>query len=252
MAFSFEHVSSGLPSLSSSLGKECLLQWHLDDSSLHVSTYRIFGPLSRSSKGEDYELLIRDFVASSAFRSQVIATGSCRIPVSIETTPLRTSVMSMSFFERLKGSDVVSSAGNIRGCFEESYEGILVNDLLRDMVINPDSENNYLFSSQDKEQLIYCIFRMLVIGGGGLCQPDTDLTRYLDLTKAIYKDILTICKSSQTNEVEIISKAFHLNSVAGVELYPKAPDNSCNSTIIVIDSIQKNVTVLQHAMNKFW
>jgi dihydroorotase len=90
------------------------------------------------------------------------------------------------------------------------------------------------------------------VGGGGLCQPDTNFDRYMDTTKAMYKELMTICKSSQTNEVEIISKSFKINNVEGLELYPKNPDNDSNSTILICDSIQKTITVLKHSMNKFW
>ena len=68
----------------------------------------------------------------------------------------------------------------------------------------------------------------------------------------MYKDLVTICKSSQTNEVEIVSRSFKVRSVAGLELYPKNSGSEVNSTILICDSLQKTITVVQHSMNKFW
>ena len=163
--YSFEYDRSSLPALETKSAKECLLQWNLDTSSLHVSTYRVFGPFSRSSKIEDYEQLMKDFVASPAFAEHLQPNGSCRKPISMEYSPLINNVRSLAFFDKIKEcSGVISSGGDINGCFEDTYEGIVVNDMLREMVLNPDSENVDVFSAEDKSQLIYVIFCILVIG----------------------------------------------------------------------------------------
>lgn len=163
--YSFEFNRSSLPALETKTAKESLLQWNLDTSSLHVSTYRVFGPFSRSSKIEDYEQLLKDFVASPAFAEHLQPSGTCRQPVSLEYSPLVNNVRSLAFFDKIKEcSGVVSSSGDIKGCFEETYGGIVVNDMLREVVLNPESEYCDTFSAEDKSQLLYAIFCMLVIG----------------------------------------------------------------------------------------
>ena len=163
--YSFEFNRSSLPALETKTAKECLPQWNLDASSLHVSTYRVFGPFSRSSKIEDYEQLLKDFVASAAFAEHLQPGGSCRQPVNVEYSPLINNVRSLAFFDKIKEcSGVISSGEDIKGCFEETYEGIVVNDMLREMILNPDSEYSDMFSTEDKSQLLYAIFCILVIG----------------------------------------------------------------------------------------
>lgn len=39
---------------------------------------------------------------------------------------LSTKVLTMDFFDRLQEKKVIESSGSIRGCYEESYAGILV------------------------------------------------------------------------------------------------------------------------------
>jgi hypothetical protein len=109
--------------------------------------------------------MIREFVSSKAFAEQVNPSGSCRQPVNLDYNLLSNNVMSLAFFEKIKEcSGITSGAGSIKGCFEETYNGIVVNDMLREMILNPDSENQDVLSPDDKSQLIYAIFCMLVVG----------------------------------------------------------------------------------------
>ena len=163
--YSFEYDRSSLPALETKTALECLLQWNLDASSLHVSTYRVFGPFSRSSKNDDYEQLLKDFVASPAFAEQLQPGGSCRQPVALEYTSLTNNVRSLAFFDKIKDcSGIISSGGEIKGCFEDTYGGIIVNDMLREVILNPDSEYSDIFAAEDKSQLLYVLFSILVLG----------------------------------------------------------------------------------------
>lgn len=163
--YSFEYDRSSLPALETKTALECLLQWNLDASSLHVSTYRVFGPFSRSSKNDDYEQLLKDFVSSPAFAEQLQPGGSCRQPVALEYTSLTNNVRSLAFFDKIKDcSGIISSGGEIKGCFEDTYGGIVVNDMLREVILNPDSEYSDIFAAEDKSQLLYVLFSILVVG----------------------------------------------------------------------------------------
>jgi hypothetical protein len=135
--FTFEIISSGLPSLTTASAKECLLQWNLDSSILDVKSFRIFGPISRASTVKEYENMIASFLESPAHRGNFEVTGEATVPVSARTVPLACTVSSMAFFERLKECDaIVTPSGNIRGCFEEVFDGIIVNDCLREALVS--------------------------------------------------------------------------------------------------------------------
>lgn len=251
--FSFELISSGLPSLATASAKECLLQWNLDSSILDVKSFRIFGPISRASTVREYENMIASFLESPAHRLNFEVAGEVTVPVSVRTAPLASTVTSMAFFERLKECDaILTPSGNIRGCFEEIFDGIIVNDCLREMLLNPDSENGSLFSPKEKNELIFQLFRILCLGGGGLCQPDVHIPRYLNMTKAIYKDLMSICKNSKSGLVELTNIVFRVDGVAGCELFPKNPEHSCNTLIVVCDPIKRIFVVIKYSQNKYW
>ena len=46
--------------------------------------------------------------------------------MSLKMETLSTKVLTMDFFDRLQEKKVIESSGSIRGCYEESYAGILV------------------------------------------------------------------------------------------------------------------------------
>jgi hypothetical protein len=59
------------------------------------------------------------------------------------------------------------------------------------MLINENSENSCIFNEDEKKQFIYQIFKVFVVGGP-MCQPDTKIAKYLDITKALYKEAVTV------------------------------------------------------------
>jgi hypothetical protein len=53
---------------------------------------------------------------------------------------------------------------------------IQVGDKLREMLLNEMSDNADLFTADDKNELMFQLFKILAVGGA-LCQPDNDVTR---------------------------------------------------------------------------
>jgi hypothetical protein len=97
----------------------------------------------------------------------------------VDNVKLKTGVRSMSFFDRLlhKETGIVGPTGNIGGCFEETHDGVSTGDLLRDLMVNPDSAHAHIFSEEeDKMEFVYRLFRMFAVGGA-LCQPDHNIQR---------------------------------------------------------------------------
>ncbi len=45
------------------------------------------------------------------------------------------------------------------------YVTVQVSDKLRDMLLNPDSENAELFRSSERAELLFCIFEHICLGG---------------------------------------------------------------------------------------
>ncbi|CAM9443223.1 unnamed protein product, partial [Discosporangium mesarthrocarpum] len=104
---------------------------------------------------------------------------------------------------------IVGESGQVRGCYEEYIDGVNASDKLRELMANSESQNAHVFSSAQKSELIFHIFKVLSVGGA-MCQPDDSLQRYLEVTKLIYKDLVSVFKNSSTGQIEVGSQAFQV------------------------------------------
>ena len=136
---------------------------------------------------------------------------------SVKVKPLRASVTNMGFFDKLlECEDVVRSNGQLVKCMDDYHQGFHVQDRLRDVLLNEDNEfeldHGELFTEEEKEEFIYHIFKHLAIGGS-LCQFEDKLGPYLDLAKAIYKELATVWRNPRTSKVEVASGVYSVMDV---------------------------------------
>lgn len=157
----------------------------------------------------------------------------------------------MEFFDKLVDSDLIGPDGSIRGCFDESFHGIMVSDRLREMLLNEESEAKDLFAEEEKSEFIFELFRIISIGGA-LCQADSNIHNYLSLVKSLYRDTVTVYRDSKENKVQLSGKAYKIEKITGVELFPKNPDSPNNALILIIDPLKKVLTVIKQSYNSFW
>jgi hypothetical protein len=85
---------------------------------------------------------------------------------------------------------LVLETGYIRKCYDVTVDGVTVSDLLRDMLLNEESDHAELFSADEKAEFIYDLFRM-VCTGGSMSQYEDDWNPYLTVTKV--RDVGHLC-----------------------------------------------------------
>jgi len=248
--FTFEHVDTQLECFSSRDAREQLLQWNLD-AALRVERFKFSGAFAAG----DYERILRDFFRDAAAMSRIEVSGTpAGVPLVVESQTLSTNVMTMDFFDRLEECDVVSSmagGGQIRGCFEEYFDGIQSGDKLREMLLNSDSENAYVFKESERLELIYVLFRLIVLGGS-MCQPDDKIDRYLAMTKALYRDALTVYKDANTGSIAVSGRVYQIKNVPGLALFSHPDKDIVNLLLVVVDPLKKHLLVLKNDFKPFW
>jgi len=68
------------------------------------------------------------------------------------------------------------------------------------MFLTPEeSDSAELFAPEEKEEFLYLIFKHLVLGGS-LCQFEDYIHPYLESTKGLYKDLVSV-ESSKGNDM---------------------------------------------------
>jgi cilia- and flagella-associated protein 300 len=248
MSTVFDPIETQLACFSSRDSKEMLMQWNIDQT-LKVQKFRFSGMFSANDPNE-YDRILAEFFTRPDCMSIMSVSGSTTTPVTINKEMMHTSVMSMDFFDRLKESGIVLPSGNIRGCFEETFDGIPVGDKVREMLVNEDSENACLFGEDDRKQLIYALFKIFAVGGS-MCQADTSIERYLNMTKSFYREILTIYKDSKSGDVKIAGRVYCIKEVAGLDLFTH-PDNIHNALFVYVDPLKKQLVVVKKNFAPYW
>uniref|UniRef100_A0A667HY58 Cilia- and flagella-associated protein 300 n=2 Tax=Felidae TaxID=9681 RepID=A0A667HY58_LYNCA len=134
----------------------------------------------------------------------------------IEATNVPCTQLSMSFFHRLYDEDIVRDDGHIIKCLDSFCDPFPISDELRKVLLVEDSEKYEIFSQADREEFLFCLFKHLCLGGA-LCQYEDVLNPYLETTKLIYKDLVSVRKNPQTKKIQITSSIFKVTAYVSVK-----------------------------------
>ncbi|XP_027323744.1 cilia- and flagella-associated protein 300 isoform X1 [Anas platyrhynchos] len=164
----------------------------------------------------------------------------------IEATVVPCTQISMSFFDRLYTEGLVRETGHIVKCYDEYYDDILISDELRKVLLLEDSDHYNIFSQSDRKEFLFCLFKHLCIGGV-LCQFEDLLGPYLETTKALYKDLVSVRKNHETKEISITSTVFRVSAYdeAGLR-YPSGSSHEQTFSYLAVDPWQRHVHALYH------
>ncbi|XP_074673102.1 cilia- and flagella-associated protein 300 isoform X1 [Strix aluco] len=164
----------------------------------------------------------------------------------IEATVVPCTQISMSFFDRLYSGGVVRETGDIVKCYDDYYDDILVSDELRKVLLLEDSDHYDLFSQLDRKEFLFCLFKHLCVGGA-LCQFEDVVGPYLETTKALYKDLVSVQKNPETKEIQIISTVFRVSAYDDNGLcYPSSKSHQQTFAYLVVDPCKRHVHALYH------
>ena len=155
--------------------------------------------------------------------------------------------LSLDFFDRVYNDSLVRKSGHICQCFSEYVDGIEIMDEVRKMLIVEDSEYYSLFDEDDRQELLFCIFKLLCLGGE-LCQPEQTIEPILEATKALYKDCVSVTKDAKTNKIRVCSEVYKIQAFDSEKnlIYPCPHDHPQNVAYAIVDPIRRHVTVLYH------
>ncbi|XP_020288836.1 uncharacterized protein C11orf70 homolog [Pseudomyrmex gracilis] len=168
---------------------------------------------------------------------------------SVEVKQVPCSVLSMSFFNRLKDPDnkITCSSGTICKRYDTQIEDFLVSDNLRGMLLDEESEEYNLYSENEKSEFIFRIFQMLVLGGI-LCQFEDVIQPYLDVTKRIYKDLVKVQKQTTSNDLFVSTLVLEViaKNSSGQDYFPLNSSNRQNMAFLLIDVNSHEITTFVH------
>ena len=173
-------------------------------------------------------------------------TSICKL---VPTTTVR-----MDVFNKIKEENLANAeTGRMRGCMPELIDGVESDTLVREMLMNEDSEHYLIYDDDERDEFLFRIFRHLVVGGG-MCQSEESIEPYLEMTKQLYKSLVKVRKVNNElgPKVEVTSNVIAVEAsprqMSG--LFPK--DSSYNLCYLIVDSSMRKVTVWYNAWVSFW
>ncbi|XP_070538186.1 cilia- and flagella-associated protein 300-like [Ptychodera flava] len=172
----------------------------------------------------------------------------------VEVTSVPCTILSMTFFDRLYTEGIVRDSDQICKCFDEYHEGIQISDELRKMLLLEDSDNYEEYSDDEREQFLFRLFQHLCIGGP-VCQFEDSIKPYLNTTKSLYKDLISVQKDPNTKQLNITSLVYSLNAQDkdGYSIYPADKEHIQTFAYAVVDPLKRQVAILYHKYGGgFW
>ncbi|CBY34576.1 unnamed protein product [Oikopleura dioica] len=227
---------------------EKLQKWNLE---LKFNTFNYDKPADEI----DMARLIQNFFEDEKL---LLSLQMDRYVNKIDVRQLNTDIMSMDFFDILyKASEppVLRQTGHIVGCPPDVRNGVAVEDELRKMLLDEESENYDLFKEDEREELIFELFSSLVLGGP-LCQYEDEIDQYFETTKTIYKDLVAI-KQNSAGVKDIRTAAF----IVDVQKQKNCisthyqPGGACHphqqtKMFFLVDPFYRHITIMSHEWPK--
>ena len=266
-AYAFESVVGDPIWQSNRELKDKWLKWNLDAG----STYGVFR-FDKKFETEEGSSFLHDFFESPAV-VPLLNRGAgcgCLTPtitrINYESVP--SIVTTMSFFDVLLGTKAIvvhPESGRLRGKFEETIEGVVVGDTLRDTLLNPDAELplSDLYTAADGREFLFQLFRLISLGGS-MSQYEESILPYLSATKDIYKSLLSVGREGGGGgapRIAVRSIIYHVSGISSVgdaqteeassaSLFKHYnPHNRC---WVIVDPAQRLCRVWRQAWTPFW
>lgn len=196
---------------------------------------------------------ILDFLNSDVVRRVISEINTGRkeqIISSVSYKELKTSAVTMALFDKLSENSIIDSRGYISKVMPDYKDGIEICDKLRESFLMEESESYELWSSEDRNEFLFRILMHLSLGGG-VCQYEDFISPYLELSKSLYKDLLTVEKDPATSELKIVSRVYQLFNNSSLALHSDE-DHIQNFFYLIIDPRNRHVKVWQNRWRSFW
>ncbi|XP_001366122.2 cilia- and flagella-associated protein 300 isoform X2 [Monodelphis domestica] len=165
----------------------------------------------------------------------------------IEVIHIPCTQISMAFFDRLYSEEIVRENGHIVKCLDNFCDPFVISDELRKVLLMEDSEKYEIFSELDRTEFLFCIFKHLCLGGI-LCQYEDILDPYLETTKMIYKDLVSVIKDPQTKNIRVSSVVFKVAAYDENDMcYPSKKNHEQSFAYFIVDPLKRHINVLYHS-----
>ncbi|KAF8763148.1 Cilia- and flagella-associated protein 300 like protein [Argiope bruennichi] len=215
------------------------------DKSLRIFTYSFQDTYYEANKDQFFKDLFHTDVVLKNLECQLWNNSKDK-KTWIEIEDIPCTILSTEFFDRIYKNEIVLHDGTIRKCFEEYMDDIVIADELRNILLVEESYNYPLYTDKERAEFLFLIFQHFCLGGS-LNQYEDNINPYILMAKTLYKDLLCVRKTGSPKKTTIMSQVFKVEIFNdGMSIYPSQKHHKQNFSYVILNSILKEVTILQH------
>ena len=122
-------------------------------------------------------------------------------------------------------------------------------DRLRYSLAHEESEQYLTFDDDMRKEFIFRIFQHITLGGS-MCQYEDNVKEYLSTTQKFYKDLMSVFKDSETDEIKVGSIVFEIKQVDETDIFKD--DHPQSFMYVIIDPIHWHVHTWHHRWQSWW
>ncbi|XP_003968947.1 cilia- and flagella-associated protein 300 [Takifugu rubripes] len=165
-------------------------------------------------------------------------------PVRVEVEQVPCTRVSMDLFDPIYTCGILRPSGHMVKCFHDVFPDY---DELRQMLQDEESQHYYVVGREAREEFLFVLFKHLCLGGE-LCQYDDVIDPYMNATKRIYKDLISVQKDPDTRKISIISTVFKVRVYdESGRCYPGRRDEEQNFAYLIVNPVSHHVTLFSHS-----
>ncbi|KAF6017970.1 C11orf70 [Bugula neritina] len=248
--FSFQYLASKpFPSLELKDHKDKLCKWGMENR-LFAQTF---------SFDEEFKSYLAQQFATDFFLSNDVAkciktagtSGDASYGIALKVTGVELeaipcTAVSMSMFEKLRDNGIVQENGYIKKCFEEYIENVCIADQLRNVLLNEEADDYHIYNDSEREEFLFRLFTHLCVGGG-VCQYEDTVSPYSSLTKLMYKDLVSVQKTPDSQDLHVITQVYKVKVMDDDDIvFPDARDHLNSFAYLLVDPLKRHVTLFHH------
>ncbi|XP_028976527.2 cilia- and flagella-associated protein 300 [Esox lucius] len=163
--------------------------------------------------------------------------------VCVESEVVPCTKVSMEMFDPLFSSGIIRPSGHIVKCLHNTHSDY---DLLRQMLQEEDSEEYRVIELGERREFLFCLFKHLTLGGE-LCQYEDTISPYLETTRTIYRDLVSVQKDPETKQISVVSTVINVSALdASGVCYPSRDREDQTFCYLIVDPFRRHVCVFYH------
>uniref|UniRef100_A0A4W6D5I6 Cilia- and flagella-associated protein 300 n=2 Tax=Lates calcarifer TaxID=8187 RepID=A0A4W6D5I6_LATCA len=128
------------------------------------------------------------------------------VSVDVEVVPC--TKVSMELFDPIYSCGILRPSGHVVKCFHDVYPDY---DELRQMLQEEDSEHYNVIGREERGEFLFHLFKHLCLGGE-LCQYEDTIDPYINTTKQVYKDLISVQKDPDTKKMSVVSTVLKVSA----------------------------------------